>query len=94
VITAIRYVASPERAPLQGAPLVSAIRVFYDLPALEVLTALAGAVRRGVDGVSAADLVGFDSGTIGEEVLERLYSPEALERAFVGTEAISARKAV
>jgi hypothetical protein len=94
VVTAIRYVASPERAPLQGAPLVRAIRVFYDLPALEVLTRLASALRAGQEGVSTSDLAGFDAGTIREEVLERLFSCEALERAFVGTEAIPARKAV
>ncbi len=94
MLTAIRYIASSERMPLQGAPLARALRVFYDLPRAEVRTRLEDALRMGWPGMAASDLTGLDTGNVREEVLERLFSGEALERAFVGTEEVPERRAV
>lgn len=94
MLTAIRYIASSERTPLQGAPLARALRVFYDLPASTVRTRLEEALRAGRPGVATSDLLGLDAGSVREEVLERLFPAEALERAFVGTEEVPSRRAV
>ncbi|HEX7125701.1 MAG TPA: hypothetical protein VF406_07965 [Thermodesulfobacteriota bacterium] len=95
MVTAIRYIPSPDhRAPLRGAPLARALRVFYDLPRAEVRARLEAALQAGRPGVAASDLIGLDAaGTLREEVLERLFDGSALERAFVGTEEVPARRA-
>lgn len=94
MITAIRYISSGDDLPLAGPPAVRALRVFYDLPAVQVRTRLDEAIRAGQRGIAPSDLLGLESGSVREEVLERLFSSEALERAFVGTEEVPARRAV
>ncbi len=99
MITAVRYILSPDDAPpfgalLAGAPLSRSVRVFYDLPRAEIRTRLEGALRNCEEGVAASDLAAIDAGHLREEVLERLFTPEALERAFVGTEEVSVRRAI
>lgn len=94
MLTAIRYIVSPDRTPLQGAPLARALRIFYDLPRSEVRARLEGALQAGRPGVAVSDLTGLDAGSLREEVLERLFASDVLERAFVGTEEVPARRAI
>lgn len=94
MLTAIRYMPSSERTPLAGAPLVRALRVFYDLPHAAVRARLEEALDAGRPGVGRSDLTGLDTGNVREEVLEMLFPAEALERAFVGTEEVPTRRAV
>jgi hypothetical protein len=94
LVTAIRYVPSSGESSLSGAPLPRQVRVYYTLSPLEVRYRLEAAIRVGREGVAPADLRGLDSGTVREEVLERLFPHETLERSFVGTEAVGALRAV
>ena len=93
VITAIRYIDAAQALPLAGPPAVHALRVFYDLPLLQVRSRLDEAIGAGAFGVAPADLVALESGSVREELLGRLFSSEVLERAFVGTEEVPSRRA-
>lgn len=99
MITAVRYIPSSDNAPLfsamlSGAPLSHSFRVFYDLSGGEVRARLEQALRSGEEGVAASDLAAVEAGGLREEVLKRLFTAEALERAFVGTEEVIVRRAV